>query len=99
VATRAPALFSTWSFHAVGLQELWLRVHRDNTALRQVAMNAGYRRYPGRDKSQKIKGAIWPMLGFALPDPRMRPDWPVRRLGAATEKRRNEMDNPGPPPS
>jgi RimJ/RimL family protein N-acetyltransferase len=69
VATRAPALFSTWSFHAVGLQELWLRVHRDNTALRQVAMNAGYRRYPGRDKSQKIKGAIWPMLGFALPRP------------------------------
>src|SRR5262245_6386342 len=59
-ATRALALFSTWSFHAFGLQELWLRVHRDNIASRQVAMHAGYRRDPGRDESQKIKGGTWP---------------------------------------
>jgi len=66
VATRALALFSTWSFVAVGLQELWLRVHRDNIASLQVAMHAGYRREPGRDKSQTTKGATWPMLGYAL---------------------------------
>jgi len=66
VATRALALFSTWSFEAVGLRELWLRVHRDNIASLQVAMHAGYRREPGRDKSQTTKGATWPMLGYAL---------------------------------
>ena len=67
VATRALALFSSWSFCAVGLQELWLRVRGDNLASQQVALHAGYRRDPGRDKSPQIKGATWPMLGFARP--------------------------------
>ncbi|MFG1755716.1 GNAT family N-acetyltransferase [Streptosporangium sandarakinum] len=31
-ATRAVALFSTWTFQNVGLRELWLRAHRDNVA-------------------------------------------------------------------
>jgi len=70
VATRALAMFSTWSFQAVGLHELWLQVHRDNIASQQVALHAGYRREPGRDTSQKSKGTDWPMLGFALTRPR-----------------------------
>jgi len=79
VATRALVLFSTWSFHAIGLQELSLLVHRDNIASRLVALHAGYRRDPGRDKSQEVKGAIWPMLGFALSGPAPnRPDPPRR---------------------
>lgn len=66
VATRALALFSAWSFRAAGLDELWLLVHRDNMASQRVAVRAGYRRDPGRDESQQVKGAIWPMLGFTL---------------------------------
>jgi RimJ/RimL family protein N-acetyltransferase len=69
VATRALALFSTWSFHSIGLQELWLLVHQDNIASQRVALHAGYRRDPGRDKFQHVKGATWPMLGFALSRP------------------------------
>jgi [ribosomal protein S5]-alanine N-acetyltransferase len=69
VATRALVLFSAWSFDAVGLDELWLQVHSDNVASQQVAVRAGYRRDPGRDESRQIKGAIWPMLGFALARP------------------------------
>jgi [ribosomal protein S5]-alanine N-acetyltransferase len=48
----------------VGLETLWLRVHRDNVASQRVALRAGYRRDPGRDKSQRAKGAVWPMLGM-----------------------------------
>jgi len=69
IATHALALFSAWSFHAVGLEVLWLRVHRDNVASQRVAIRAGYRRDPGRDKSQQAKGAVWPMLGYSLDRP------------------------------
>jgi|SRR5215469_965367 len=69
VARRALTLFSAWSFQAVGLEELWLRVHRDNVASQRVAMRAGYRRSPDRDKSQEAKGTIWPMLGYAQQRP------------------------------
>jgi [ribosomal protein S5]-alanine N-acetyltransferase len=69
VATRALALFSAWSFQAVGLEELWLRVHRDNVASQRVALGAGYRRSPARDKSQHAKGTVWPMLGYTLERP------------------------------
>jgi RimJ/RimL family protein N-acetyltransferase len=69
IATRALSLFSAWSFDAVGLDVLWLRVHRDNVASQRVALRAGYRRDPGRDKSQQAKGAVWPMLGYALDRP------------------------------
>jgi ribosomal-protein-alanine N-acetyltransferase len=46
-----------------------LRVHRDNVASQRVALRAGYRRDPGRDKSQQAKGALWPMLGYAQDRP------------------------------
>jgi [ribosomal protein S5]-alanine N-acetyltransferase len=69
IATRALSLFSAWSFHAVGLEVLWLRVHRDNVASQRVAMRAGYRRDPGRDKSQQAKGTVWQMLGYTLDRP------------------------------
>jgi ribosomal-protein-alanine N-acetyltransferase len=63
VASRALALFSSWSFQTAGLAELWLRVHRENGASQRVALRAGYQRDPGRDKSQEGKGTKWPMLG------------------------------------
>jgi [ribosomal protein S5]-alanine N-acetyltransferase len=69
IARRALVLFSAWSFRAVGLETLWLRVYRDNVASQRVALRAGYRRDPGRDKSQRAKGAVWPMLGYALTCP------------------------------
>lgn len=69
VARRALALFSAWSFRVAGLNDLWLHIHRDNIASQQVAAHAGYRRDPGRDKSQEVKGATWPMLGFTLTGP------------------------------
>ncbi|HEY2549080.1 MAG TPA: GNAT family protein [Streptosporangiaceae bacterium] len=70
VAARALAMFSSWSFRA-GLSELWLRVHRDNAASHRTAVQAGYQRDPARDKTQEVKGATWPMLGYVLrrPDP------------------------------
>ena len=51
IARRALVLFSAWSFRAAGLETLWLRVHRDNVASQRLALRAGYRRDPGRDKS------------------------------------------------
>lgn len=66
VATRALTLFSTWAFTALGLDELWLQVHQDNTTSQRVAQRAGYQRDPGRDESHQVKGATWPMLGFTL---------------------------------
>ena len=68
-ATRALVLFTAWSFAAAGLNELWLEVHRDNLASRRVAVRAGYRRDPGRDKSREVKGATWPMLSYRLRRP------------------------------
>jgi [ribosomal protein S5]-alanine N-acetyltransferase len=64
VATRALALFSAWSFRAAGLEKLLLRVHQDNVASQRVALGAGYRRSPDRDRSQQAKGTVWPMLGY-----------------------------------
>lgn len=69
VAARALAMFSSWSFQAAGLEELWLRVHRENVASERTALRAGYQRDPGRDESQEVKGAVWPMLGYALRRP------------------------------
>jgi [ribosomal protein S5]-alanine N-acetyltransferase len=40
-----------------------------NVASQRAAVRAGYRRDPGRDKSQEVKGAVWPMLGYALRRP------------------------------
>jgi RimJ/RimL family protein N-acetyltransferase len=69
VAARALVLFSSWCFQAVGLEELRLGVHRENVASQRAALRAGYQRDPGRDKSQEVKGAVWPMLGYALRRP------------------------------
>ncbi len=68
VAARALVLFSSWCFQ-VGLEELWLGAHRENLASQRAAVRAGYRRDPGRDKSQEAKGAAWPMPGYALRRP------------------------------
>jgi len=69
VAARALALFSSWSFQTVGLKELWLRAHWENVASQQAALRAGYQRDLGRDGSEEVKGAVWPMLGYALRPP------------------------------
>jgi ribosomal-protein-alanine N-acetyltransferase len=69
VATRALALFSSWAFRSVGLTEVWLRAHQDNIASQQAAIRVGFCRDPERDKSQEVKGAVWPMLGYSLPRP------------------------------
>lgn len=69
VATRALALFSSWSFQSVGLEQLWLCAHRENVASRRAASSAGYQRDPARDKSREVKGVVWPMLGYALQRP------------------------------
>jgi RimJ/RimL family protein N-acetyltransferase len=69
VAARALTMFSSWSFQMVDLDELWLRVHRENIASHRTALRAGYQRDPGRDKSEEVKGAVWPMLGYALRRP------------------------------
>ncbi len=66
VATRALTLFSQWSLHTVGLREVWLCVHRDNTASQRIAVKAGFQRAVSRDKTIEVKGALWPMLGYTL---------------------------------
>ena len=66
VAARALGLFSSWCFQIVGLDELWLCVHRENVASQRAAVRAGYQRDTGRDKSGEVKGAVWPMLGYVL---------------------------------
>jgi [ribosomal protein S5]-alanine N-acetyltransferase len=81
VATRALALFSAWSFRVTGLEVLWLCVHRDNVASQRAAMRAGYRRDPGRDKSQQAKGSVWPMLGYVMDREPARP--PAAPLAAS----------------
>jgi [ribosomal protein S5]-alanine N-acetyltransferase len=69
VAARALALFSSWSFQTTGLEELWLCVHRENVASERTALRAGYQRDLGRDETREVKGAVWPMLGYALRPP------------------------------
>ena len=69
VAARALVPFSSWCFQAVGLEELWLAAHRENVAAQRAALRAGYQREPRHDKSQEVKGAVWPMLGYALRRP------------------------------
>jgi RimJ/RimL family protein N-acetyltransferase len=66
VATRALTLFSHWSLRTVGLREVWLCVHRDNTASQRAAVKAGYQRAVSHDKTMEVKGTLWPMHGYAL---------------------------------
>ena len=53
----------------LGLEELRLCAHRENVASQRAAVRAGYQRDPGRDKTREVKGAVWPMLGYALHRP------------------------------
>ena len=69
IATRALALFSTWSFRTVSLDRLTLSIHRDNFASQKAAVRAGYVRDPKRDRSRVVKGSVWPMLGYVLTRP------------------------------
>jgi len=69
VAARALALFCSWAYRTVGLGSIWLCVHRENIASQKVALRAGFRRDPKRDKSLEAKGAVWPMVGYTLPRP------------------------------
>ena len=69
VAARALTLYSSWCFQKAGLDELWLRVHRENVASQRTAVRAGYQRDPERDEYQEIKDTVWPMLGYALRRP------------------------------
>lgn len=55
---RAVALFTSWIFPSVGLQEVWLRAHRDDVASQLVATRVGFRRNPQRDKTQETKGEV-----------------------------------------
>lgn len=66
VATRALTLFSQWSLRTLGLREVWLCAHRDNAASQRAAVKAGYQRAVSRDKTMEVRGALWPMLGYAL---------------------------------
>ena len=66
VATRALTLFSQWSLRTLGLREVWLCAHRDNAASQRAAVKAGYQRAVSRDKTMEFRGALWPMLGYAL---------------------------------
>ncbi|SRR5579883_661071 len=66
IGARALTLFSQWSLRSTDLRVLWLCVHQDNVASRRTAERAGYRRDPDRDKTQTVKGAVWPMLGYSL---------------------------------
>lgn len=66
-ATAALRLISAWAFELLGLAELRLWTHRENTASRRVAERAGYRRDPDRDQWRKVKGASWPTVAYRLP--------------------------------
>ena len=67
-ATRALTLFTAWLFRIIGLAELRLHAHLDNTASQRVALRAGYQRDPHRDGPQEAKGVVWPMLAFRYLD-------------------------------
>jgi RimJ/RimL family protein N-acetyltransferase len=64
IATRALRLFTHWSFTALGLSELRLWAHADNTKSRAVAERAGYVRDPRRDQRRQVKGQTWPTVGY-----------------------------------
>jgi [ribosomal protein S5]-alanine N-acetyltransferase len=64
-----PVLVQLAALAGSGLEELWLCAHRENLASQRAALRAGYRRDPGRDKSQEVKDAVWPMLGYVLRRP------------------------------
>lgn len=69
IAARALALFSTWAFQTLPLNELWLSIHRDNIPSQKTADRAGYQRNPQRDTTKQVKNATWPMLGYTLTAP------------------------------
>jgi len=65
-ATRALRLMSGWAFERLGLGELRLWTHVDNTASRHVAERAGYQRDPQHDQPREIKGTVWHTVAYVL---------------------------------
>jgi ribosomal-protein-alanine N-acetyltransferase len=65
-ATIALKLFSAWAFGHLGLAELRLWAHADNTPSRAVAERAGYNRDPDHDEIKQIKGEPWPGVAYVM---------------------------------
>ena len=65
-ATRALRLLSRWAFDRLGLDELRLWTHADNSASRRVAERAGFHRDPQRDQERQIKGGTWATIAYCL---------------------------------
>jgi len=64
VATGALRLFTHWAYTALGLSELRLWAHTDNTGSRSVAERVGYVRDPQRDRVREVKGQSWPTVAY-----------------------------------
>lgn len=67
LAARALQLVSRLAFDHLGLDQLRLWTHVDNTASRHVAERAGFQRDPERDQERQIKGSAWTTVAYALP--------------------------------
>ena len=65
VATRALTLLAG-ARRQLGLQELRLWTHVENTASQRVAERAGFVRDPERDGSREVKGQDWPVVAYRL---------------------------------
>ena len=63
-ATAALRLFTDWAYAELGLTELRLWTHIDNTGSRAVAERAGYVRDAERDRVREIKGETWPTVAY-----------------------------------
>lgn len=66
VATHAVQLVTAAAFRHLGLGELLLWTHEENTASQRAAERAGFHRDPARDQPRHIKGDIWHTAAYAL---------------------------------
>jgi RimJ/RimL family protein N-acetyltransferase len=66
-ATAAQRLVSAWAFEVLGLVELRLWTHRENTASRRVAERAA--QGPGSRPWRQVNGIGWPTVAYRLPAP------------------------------
>jgi RimJ/RimL family protein N-acetyltransferase len=64
VATEALRLFTRWAYSALGLSELRLWTHINNTGSRAVAERAGYVRDPLRDQVREVKDQSWLTVAY-----------------------------------
>jgi len=69
VATRALRLLVAWAFEALDLAELRLWTHPDNAASQAVAVRAGFRPDPARDRRRTVGGAARDTTAYRLPRP------------------------------